>query len=216
MRDQTCREGRNVRRSRPAGDRHEPLLRPGGAVDSRQDSPISPGDPAARGCQGPPRPAGLSSATSEMPARGSPGPKLQEDLNKHPTSLCLEHAGGEAVASGGQRAECHPKTCPERFGAGGRLSMTARGRRAEGNTAGRSQAMETRTVGSARLCAPLARPPRPPVARPPVGGLFSMHHLACLGAFRAVTGGNRQESCPRACRLTEVSPRPPGPLLRSS
>lgn len=77
--------------------------------------------------------------------------------------------------------------------------------------------METRTVRSAQLGTPSAGPPRPPVTRPPVGCcLFSMHHLACLGAFRTVTGGNRQETCPRACRLTEVSPRPPGPLLGSS
>lgn len=72
----------------------------------------------------------------------------------------------------------------------------------------------------ASLCAPAAEPPRPPwppVAWPPVGCcLFSVHHPACLGAFRAITGGNRQESCPRVCLLTEVSPWPPGPLLGSS
>lgn len=124
MQDQTCREGRNVRRSCPARDRHKPQLHPGGTVDGHQDSPISPGNLAARGCQGPPRPAGLSSTISEMPVCESPGPKFQEGLNKHPISLCPEHADGEAVASGGQRAEHHPKTRPERIW-GGRLSMPA-------------------------------------------------------------------------------------------
>lgn len=97
--------------------------------------------------------------------------------------------------------------------------MPVQGRRAEGNTAGCSQAMETRMVRSLRasLCAPSAEPPQPLVAWPPMGCcLFSMHHPACLGAFRAITGGNRQESCPRACLLTEVSPWPLGRLLGSS
>lgn len=79
--------------------------------------------------------------------------------------------------------------------------------------------MERRMVRSLRvsLCAPAAEPPRPPVAWPPVGCcLFSVHHPACLGAFRAITGGNRQESCPRVCLLTEVSLWPPGPLFGSS
>ena len=126
MQDQTCREGRKVRRSCPARDRHKPQLHPGGTVDGHQDTPITPGNPAARGCQGPPRPAGLSSAISEMPACERPSPKFQEGLNKHPISLCPEHAGGEAVASGGQRAEYHPKTRPERIWGGSPLHASAR------------------------------------------------------------------------------------------
>lgn len=153
-----------------------------------------------------------------MPARESPGPKFQEGLNKHPISLCSEHAGGEAVASGGQRAERHPKTRPERFCREGASPCQCEEGEQRATQQGAAKPWKRGWSGACGPpCAPSAEPPQPLVAWPPMGCcLFSMHHPACLGAFRAITGGNRQESCPRACLLTEVSPWPLGRLLGSS
>lgn len=142
-------------------DVHKPQLSPGSTVNGHQDPLVSLENLEARGCQDLSRLAGQSSRqASEMPGSPESWPQVPQ-VSIQATDQLAPRACKRVrpFASGGRRAQCHPRKPPEQFRV---VSPHARhGERAEGQH-GRVQPsygnMEGLSSSQSSPCSPCTPP----------------------------------------------------------